>query len=119
MVLCETHHESESPGAPRLAFALPGMGGDPLAAAAHGSHDNVWPLCLPKPPGREYSAHAWRMVSKLNISPFQAVSSPLDAPVISRRPSGVHCTSELGGGGWVRGVAIALVRQGWVLSSRS
>lgn len=30
------------------------------------------------------------MVSKLKVKPFQSVNSPLDAPVINRRPSGVH-----------------------------
>jgi len=34
---------------------------------------------------------AWRMVSKLNVNPFQAVNSPLVEPVSMRRPSGVHC----------------------------
>ncbi len=36
----------------------------------------------------------WRMVSKLNVSPFHNVNSPLDAPVTSLRPSGVHCTQD-------------------------
>lgn len=36
------------------------------------------------------SVRTWRMVSKLKVSPFQRVNSPLDAPVINRRPSGVH-----------------------------
>jgi hypothetical protein len=39
---CVKHIESESPGAPR--FALHGVCRDQLAAAAHGSHDNVRPL---------------------------------------------------------------------------
>lgn len=31
-----------------------------------------------------------KMVSKLKVSPFHKVNSPLDAPVTRRRPSGVH-----------------------------
>ena len=34
---------------------------------------------------------ACKMVSKLNVSPFQSVNSPLVEPVKTRRPSGVHC----------------------------
>ena len=30
------------------------------------------------------------MVSKLKVRPFHKVNSPLDAPVMRRRPSGVH-----------------------------
>ncbi len=33
---------------------------------------------------------AWRMVSNLNVNPFQALNSPLVEPVSIRRPSGVH-----------------------------
>lgn len=33
-----------------------------------------------------------KMVSKLKVSPFHSVNSPLEAPVTRRRPSGVHCT---------------------------
>lgn len=33
---------------------------------------------------------AWRIVSKLNVRPFQSVNSPLVDPVRTRRPSGVH-----------------------------
>ena len=33
---------------------------------------------------------AWRMVSKLNVRPFQSVNSPLVEPVRTLRPSGVH-----------------------------
>ena len=33
-----------------------------------------------------------KMVSKLKVSPFHRVNSPLEAPVTRRRPSGVHCT---------------------------
>jgi hypothetical protein len=33
---------------------------------------------------------AWRMVSKLKVSPFQRVNSPLVEPVRTRLPSGVH-----------------------------
>ncbi|KAH9412846.1 hypothetical protein DERP_009828 [Dermatophagoides pteronyssinus] len=35
-------------------------------------------------------------VSKLNVKPFQRVNSPLDDPVIKRRPSGVHRTQNIG-----------------------
>ena len=35
--------------------------------------------------------HTCKIVSKLNVSPFHRVNSPLEAPVTSRRPSGVHC----------------------------
>lgn len=31
-----------------------------------------------------------KMVSKLKVSPFHKVNSPLEAPVTSRLPSGVH-----------------------------
>ncbi|KAI4786857.1 hypothetical protein KUCAC02_036847 [Chaenocephalus aceratus] len=34
------------------------------------------------------------MVSKLKVSPFHRVNSPLEAPVTSRRPSGVHCREQ-------------------------
>ena len=34
---------------------------------------------------------AWRMVSKLKVSPFHSVNSPLVEPVRTRRDSGVHC----------------------------
>ena len=37
---------------------------------------------------------AWRMVSKLNVSPFHSVNSPLVDPVKTRRHSGVHCSSH-------------------------
>ena len=33
---------------------------------------------------------AWRIVSKLNVSPFHSVNSPLVDPVKTRRHSGVH-----------------------------
>ena len=36
-----------------------------------------------------------KMVSKLNVKPFHRVNSPLDAPVMRRLPSGVHCKNEL------------------------
>lgn len=36
------------------------------------------------------TVHTCKIVSKLNVSPFHRVNSPLDAPVIKRRPSGVH-----------------------------
>lgn len=36
------------------------------------------------------------MVSKLNVSPFHKVNSPLEEPVSSRRPSGVHLTTLTG-----------------------
>ena len=35
------------------------------------------------------------MVSKLNVRPFHNVNSPLEAPVISRLPSGVHYKQTL------------------------
>lgn len=35
---------------------------------------------------------AWRIVSKLNVRPFQRVNSPLVEPVKTRRDSGVHYT---------------------------
>lgn len=38
----------------------------------------------------------WRIVSKLNVKPFQRVNSPELAPVISRRPSGVHAKQKMG-----------------------
>lgn len=37
-----------------------------------------------------------KIVSKLKVSPFQRVNSPLDAPVTRRRPSGVHKTQNMG-----------------------
>ena len=37
-----------------------------------------------------YTHITWRIVSKLKVSPFHRVNSPLEAPVINRRPSGVH-----------------------------
>ena len=37
-----------------------------------------------------------RMVSKLKVSPFQRVNSPLEAPVMSRRPSGVQARLKIG-----------------------
>lgn len=37
--------------------------------------------------------HTCNIVSKLNVSPFHRVNSPLDAPVTRRRPSGVHCNT--------------------------
>lgn len=38
-------------------------------------------------------AESWacKIVSKLNVRPFQRVNSPLVDPVSTRRPSGVHC----------------------------
>lgn len=36
------------------------------------------------------------MVSKLKVSPFQSVNSPLDAPVTKRLPSGVHVMLKMG-----------------------
>lgn len=36
------------------------------------------------------------IVSKLNVSPFQRVNSPDDAPVTNRRPSGVHANVNIG-----------------------
>lgn len=36
------------------------------------------------------------MVSKLNVKPFQRVNSPELAPVIKRRPSGVHASVKIG-----------------------
>jgi hypothetical protein len=36
------------------------------------------------------------MVSKLNVRPFQRVNSPELAPVINRRPSGVHANVKMG-----------------------
>lgn len=37
----------------------------------------------------------WRIVSKLNVRPFHSVNSPVYAPVIKRRLSGVHLPSKL------------------------
>lgn len=37
-----------------------------------------------------------RIVSKLKVKPFQSVNSPELAPVISRRPSGVHASVKIG-----------------------
>ena len=37
---------------------------------------------------------AWRIVSKLNVSPFHNVNSPLVDPVKTRRHSGVHYSSR-------------------------
>lgn len=37
-----------------------------------------------------------KIVSKLNVSPFHRVNSPLDAPVTSRLPSGVHAIQKIG-----------------------
>ena len=37
---------------------------------------------------------AWRIVSKLNVSPFHSVNSPLVDPVKTRRHSGVHYSSR-------------------------
>ena len=39
---------------------------------------------------------ACRIVSKLNVSPFQSVNSPLVEPVSSRRPSGSQRTTFTG-----------------------
>lgn len=36
-----------------------------------------------------------KMVSKLNVSPFHRVNSPLEAPVTRRRPSGVHWRKQM------------------------
>lgn len=36
------------------------------------------------------------MVSKLKVSPFHKVNSPLEAPVTNRLPSGVHLTTNTG-----------------------
>lgn len=36
------------------------------------------------------------MVSKLKVKPFQSVNSPELAPVINRRPSGVHARVKIG-----------------------
>lgn len=38
------------------------------------------------------TAESWacKIVSKLNVRPFHNVNSPLDEPVMRRRPSGVH-----------------------------
>lgn len=36
-----------------------------------------------------------KMVSKLNVSPFHRVNSPLEAPVTRRRPSGVHWRKQI------------------------
>lgn len=36
------------------------------------------------------------MVSKLKVRPFQRVNSPLLAPVIKRRPSGVQANVKIG-----------------------
>jgi len=37
-----------------------------------------------------------RIVSKLNVSPFHNVNSPLEAPVIRRLPSGVQVRQNTG-----------------------
>jgi len=36
----------------------------------------------------------WRIVSKLNVSPFQSVNSPEVEPVKMRRASGVNCRTS-------------------------
>ena len=36
-----------------------------------------------------------KIVSKLNVKPFQSVNSPLDEPVINLLPSGVHYKNKL------------------------
>ncbi len=52
--------------------------------------------CLSTPNDREGTqwwptdANTCKIVSKLNVSPFHKVNSPLEAPVMSLRPSGVH-----------------------------
>lgn len=38
---------------------------------------------------------ACNIVSKLKVSPFHKVNSPLDAPVTKRLPSGVHCKRKI------------------------
>jgi len=43
------------------------------------------------------SVVACRMISKLDVNPLQAVSSPLVEPVSMRRPSGVHKVATSGG----------------------
>lgn len=40
--------------------------------------------------------HTCKIVSKLNVKPFHKVNSPELAPVINRRPSGVHATVNTG-----------------------
>lgn len=40
--------------------------------------------------------HTWRIVSKLNVNPFQSVNSPEEAPVTSRLPSGVQARVNIG-----------------------
>lgn len=37
-----------------------------------------------------------KIVSKLNVKPFHNVNSPLEVPVMSRRPSGVHAKQNTG-----------------------
>ena len=37
-----------------------------------------------------------KIVSKLKVNPFHRVNSPLEAPVINRRPSGVHVRQNTG-----------------------
>ena len=58
-------------------------------------------ISLPPPPNMDEriyctcscKLHTCNIVSKLKVSPFHKVNSPLDAPVTRRRPSGVHCNT--------------------------
>ena len=55
-------------------------------------HWSLWDQTM----ARTGESCACRMVSKLKVSPFQRVNSPLDAPVISLRPSGVQARVKTG-----------------------
>ena len=55
-------------------------------------HTSLWLHCM----ARTGLSCACRIVSKLKVSPFQSVNSPLEAPVISRRPSGVQDRQKIG-----------------------
>lgn len=44
----------------------------------------------------DHKQQTCRIVSKLNVSPFQRVNSPELAPVTRRRPSGVQASVKIG-----------------------
>merc|ERR1740137_97250 len=55
-------------------------------------HTSLWLHCM----ALTGLSCACRMVSKLKVSPFHRVNSPLEAPVIRRRPSGVQDRQKMG-----------------------
>lgn len=69
----------------------------------HGPHRNVVslegndnPLLLSSSSKPEKSDITCKIVSKLNVNPFQSVNSPELAPVTNRRPSGVQARVNIG-----------------------